>query len=122
MREETIFRESVTNQYDKAAYLITDYSNWLGIFNKLAEKYFQDYETKNHDTSSTISSSIIWEICHPAERFCFNIDVSTMTWTRLDDLKNDWTEYLVRIYFLQTTFFNDTDLISDACRNKVLFN
>ena len=47
MREETIFRESVINQYDKAAYLITDYSNWLGMFNKLAEKGSQDYETKN---------------------------------------------------------------------------
>ena len=47
MREETLFRESVINQNDKAAYLITDYSNWLAIFNKLAEKYLQDYETKN---------------------------------------------------------------------------
>lgn len=47
MREETLFRESIINQNDKAAYLITDYSNWLAIFNKLAEKYLQDYETKN---------------------------------------------------------------------------
>ena len=42
MREETIFREPMINQYDKATYLITNYSNWLGIFNKLAEKYLQD--------------------------------------------------------------------------------